>query len=482
MKLIPVILAGGLGTRLWPLSRELYPKQFIKFDSQFSFFQKTLLRLNSIANLEQPLIIINEAHYFLCLEQLAEISIHDARLIVEPVANGTATAIAIAALYIQEMVGAGAIMLVLPSDHLIIDNAVFNKTVNYAATIAQDDYLITFGIKPSAPKTEYGYIEADELVGKDIYKLRRFIEKPEFEMACQFIEQENFYWNSGIFMFSPQNYLNELKALSSDIYQISQEIYEISEHQEAYLHINKHLFSTCPNSSIDYAVMEKTSKGVVIPLNLDWKDLGCWSSIAEEGNTDDKNNLILGKVMAEKTENSLIYAEEQLVATLGLKNTVVVCTDDAVLVADKSYVHEVKQLVTKLKVVDNNLTKNHRKVYRPWGYYKELAVGLNFRVKFIMVKPGAKLSLQLHKKRAEHWIILSGIAEIINGSKVIRLSANQSTYIPMQTQHRLSNIGKEPLCIIEIQTGNYLGEDDIVRLEDIYGRYPNKNPSTDSKS
>lgn len=473
LKIIPIILAGGTGTRLWPLSRENYPKQFLKLISHRSLLQETILRMQAIENIATPIIISNEAHYFLCLEQLQEINISSATFILEPFGKNTAPAIACAAHHLcNHSNGSSTLMLVMPSDHHIANTALFSDAVKIGAEAAYNNKLVTFGVVPTAPKTGYGYIESSEPIYSDVYRIKKFIEKPTSEIAEKLIKNRSIFWNSGIFLFKPDDYLEELQYYAPDIYEASLYTYTSSQKnlEQNYISLNRRCFDQCPNNSIDYAVMEKTQRAVVVPLHSDWNDLGCWTTVAESLKFDKKNNVINGNILSIETENCFLSSETHLVATLGIKNQIIVSTEDAVLVADKAYSQEVKHLVSELKNSHNHLTSYRQRVYRPWGYYESLAKGKKFQVKHIMVKPEAKLSLQLHYHRAEHWVIVCGDAEVLNGDDVFYLSANQGTYIPKKTKHRLSNIGEEDLHIIEVQFGDYLGEDDIVRYEDMYNR------------
>lgn len=470
MQIVPVILAGGVGTRLWPLSREAYPKQFLKLMGQHTLLQDTLLRINKITAVQAPIVVTNNAYYFACLEQLSDIGIKNAHFILEPYGRNTAPAIALAAMHIQALYTEPTLMLVLPADHYIPDADAFMAAVSHAAELAAKNELLTFGIKPTAPKTGYGYIQVQEPVEEGAYVIKQFIEKPALAEAQALLEQGDVYWNSGMFMFSPALFLQELKIHVEAVFDASQQTYQASELKGDFLNINSKVFESCPSISIDYAVMEKTEKALVVPLDTLWNDLGCWASVAQSGQADEQNNVIHGPALAFDTTNCIIHSQGQFVATLGLKNHIIVSTPDAVLVADQSHAQQVKDLVAQLKLLDNELTLNHKKVYRPWGYYESLIKGEHFHVKRVMVAPGAQLSLQLHHHRAEHWVVVDGEATIVNGDKEFHLHANQSTYIPINTKHRLSNCSDKPLHVIEVQSGAYLEEDDIVRFEDVYGR------------
>lgn len=472
MNIVPIILAGGSGTRLWPLSRESYPKQFLKLVGRHSLLQETILRLKSLPITCNPIVVCNEAHYCICQDQLEEIGLTHVNFILEPVGRNTAPAIAIAAYYVKahDTDYPSPHLLVLPSDHLITDMSLFLQAVTQAQTAVEKQYLVTFGIKPTAPKTGYGYIEAGESFIDSVCSVRRFIEKPKLEVAQQLIQQDHCYWNSGIFFFRTEVYLSELQRFSPLLFNTTLRAYQSAEKKDHTVRVDRALFSQCPSNSIDYAVMEKTHKAAVVALNAAWNDLGCWASVAEANESDATGNVSSGNVMAHDNHNCYFSSDGRLIAALGLKNQIVVSTADAVLVADKTFSQDVKSLVEQLKHNQSGLTTHHPLVYRPWGYYEILSSGPQFKVKRIMVKPGAKLSLQLHHHRAEHWVVVSGAADVVNGTEYLSLRENQSAYIPQHTKHRLSNSQQEPLIIIEVQSGDYLGEDDIVRLEDVYDR------------
>lgn len=476
LKLTPIILAGGTGTRLWPLSRESYPKQFLKLTSHHSLLQDTLLRVQMLENISEPIIISNEAHYFLCLEQLEEIGISSALFILEPFGKNTAPAIACAAHHLSSQSDAFNLMLVMPSDHQITNSTLFVDAVKNACEAAYNsDKLVTFGVIPTTPKTGYGYIESsEEKISSDVYNIKKFIEKPTLEIAKELIKNNHVFWNSGIFLFKPESYLEELKYYAPDIYETSLCTYTFSQKnlKQNYIALDRTYFANCPNDSIDYAVMEKTKHAAVVPLKSDWTDLGCWATVAESLKFDKSNNVINGNILSIETENCFLSSEKHLVATLGIKNQIIVSTEDAVLIADKAYSQDVKNLVNKLKISHNHITKYRQTVYHPWGYEERLVCGNMFQVKHIMVKSEAKLPVQMHSNRSKHWVILYGEAEVVNGEQKIYLGSHQSTYIPIETKHRLSNIGKEDLCIIEIQSGNCLGDKDIIEYRDEYNFMP----------
>lgn len=467
--LYPVILAGGSGTRLWPLSRQNFPKQFLRLNGESSLLQQTMDRAQTL-DCKQTIIVSNDAHYFLCQEQLAAYTTPTTYLL-EPCARNTAPAIACAAHYLMNTAGPDAVMLVLPSDHWIADNQAWKEAMLTGSQFAKEhNVIVTFGIKPDGPKTGYGYIEAGQLLTNKVQNVTGFREKPDAKTAAEFVADGNYFWNSGMFVCSAAVYLNELQKYESNIHQFSQEALTKAHHHHDFLRLDLECFSQCKAESIDYAIMEKTNKAVVIPVSIQWSDLGCWTAVAEANPQDKQGNSITGKVMTQDSHNCLINSEDILVTTVGIQDQIIIATSDAVLVADKRYSQQVKELVNSLRQDHFQLTQDHQRVPRPWGYYEILAEGTGFKVKRLMVKPGAKLSLQMHQHRAEHWVVVAGEALVINDDRTIRLSVNQSTYIPQNTRHRLSNPGTEPLYVIEVQSGGYLGEDDIQRFDDIYAR------------
>ena len=467
--LYPIILAGGSGTRLWPLSRQNFPKQFLALNGQYSLLQQTMQRVSHLPN-NGPIIVSNDAHYFLCQEQLQEFNAQTTYLL-EPCARNTAPAIACAAHYLATTAGEDAVMLILPSDHWIGDNQAWRDAMLEGAAFAQSHQaIVTFGIKPDKPQTGYGYIEAGALLTKNARQVISFREKPDAKTAAEFIAQDNYFWNSGMFVCTAGSYLEELKKFEPEIYQFSEQAMHQAKQHHDFFRLDSEQFSQCTAESIDYAIMEKTTKASVIPISMPWSDLGCWTAVADAIEPDQQGNSITGKVIAQDSHNCLINSEHLLVTTLGISNQIIVATSDAVLVADKRYSQDVKELVNALRKDHHQITQEHQRVSRPWGYYEVLAEGPAFKVKRLMVKPGAKLSLQKHQFRAEHWVVVAGLAEVINSQQTIRLRVNQSTYIPQNTLHRLSNPGTEPLYVIEVQSGEYLGEDDIERFDDIYAR------------
>ncbi|HBS57102.1 MAG TPA: mannose-1-phosphate guanylyltransferase/mannose-6-phosphate isomerase [Stenotrophomonas sp.] len=461
----PVILSGGSGTRLWPLSRESYPKQFLPLAGQLTMLQATWQRVAPIAS-RGPLVIANEEHRFVAAEQLQQVGAAPAAIILEPVGRNTAPAIAVAALEATRD-GADALLLVLPSDHVITDEAAFRSAVQAAANAAEAGKLVTFGIVPTGPETGYGYIKAAD--GQGLRAVERFVEKPDLDTASGYVASGQYYWNSGMFLFKASRYLQELERFQPAMLAGSRTAWQQSRRDTDFTRLDKDAFTAVPSDSIDYAVMEKTADAVVIPLDAGWNDVGSWTALRDVSQQDGDGNAHQGDVIAIDCRNTYAYGQ-RLVAMVGLDDVIVVETDDAVLVGKADRMQEVKTVVAQLKADGRSEATWHRKVYRPWGAYDSIDNGERFQVKRITVKPGGTLSLQMHHHRAEHWIVVSGTAEVTRGDEVILLSENQSTYIPLGVTHRLRNPGKLPLELIEVQSGSYLGEDDIVRFEDTYGR------------
>ncbi len=471
-KVIPVILCGGSGTRLWPSSRKALPKQFLPLVSENTMFQETLLRLNGIPELAAPLVICNQEHRFLAAEQIQSINVTPRLHILEPVGRNTAPAIAVAALA-AHAINQDAILLVLPADHLIRDVQGFHAAIGVAIRLAEQDKLVTFGIKPDAPAaTGFGYIERGvSLEGDAAYEVARFVEKPDLEKAKSYTSSGNFFWNSGMFVFRADIYLRELQQYRPDILQAVNKAWNGCTTDLDFCRLGETEFSACPSDSIDYAVMEHTQQAAMVTVDIGWNDVGSWTSLYEVSDKDTNHNVLRGDACVEKSSGCYIRAESRLVAAVGVRDLIVVETADAVLIAHKDFAQDVKQAVEQLHSAGRNEHLIHRRVFRPWGYYEGLDEGERFQVKRIMVKPGARLSLQRHHHRAEHWVVVFGHAKVTRGKEILLLKANQSTYIPVEESHRLENVGDTFLYMIEVQSGEYLGEDDIERIDDDYRRH-----------
>ncbi len=471
MKLIPVILCGGSGSRLWPMSRKLLPKQFLSLVTEHSMLQDTVLRLRGLARAEAPVLIANQEHRFLVGEQLAAIEVRPKALIVEPVGRNTAPAIAAAALQVASDTPE-AVLLVLPSDHLIGDVPAFHRAVASAAALAVKGHLVTFGITPTEPATGYGYIQEGKPIEgrKGTFRIRRFVEKPSLAKAKAFLAKGGFVWNSGMFAFTARRYLEELMRFRPDILTAAKSAVDGAARDLDFVRLEAKAFAACPPDSVDYAVMERTDRGAVVRAKMRWSDVGSWSALWEVGSKDKAKNVTRGDVWLHDAKGCYVRADGRHVSVLGAENLIVIETDDAVLVASRDRAQDVKEVVAKFDRSGRNEHVSHSRVYRPWGYYETVDVGERYQVKRIMVKPGHQLSLQRHQKRAEHWVVVSGRARVTRGEDLLVLYENQSTFIPLGTKHRLENTGEEPLFLIEVQSGNYLGEDDIERFEDRYGR------------
>lgn len=465
--MIPVIISGGTGTRLWPLSRKNKPKQFLSLFDEASLFQNTLTRLSDFEGVADPIIVCNVDHRFMVAEQLQEIDLAAKDIILEPCARNTAPAIALAALKAQEA-GEDPMLLVLAADHVIQSIPAFHQAIEQAKQLAEKDKLVTFGIQPQSAHTGYGYIEAIEKnTPSDV---KQFVEKPDLATAESYVAAGNFFWNSGMFLFKASTYINELQKYSPEMLDACQKALEKSITDLDFVRIDSEAFEQSPSDSIDYAVMEKTTKAMVVPLDAGWSDVGSWSSLWETFPQDENNNVLIGDVITESVNNSYIHSENRLVTVLGLDNVVVVETHDAIMVAHKDQAQNVKKIVDLLNKQDRKEVHTHRKCYRPWGSYDSVDMGERFQVKRITVNPGAALSLQMHYHRAEHWVVVCGTAEVTRNDEVILLGENESTFIPLGSVHRLRNPGRVPLEIIEVQSGSYLEEDDIIRLQDTYNR------------
>lgn len=470
--ILPVIMAGGSGTRLWPLSRKLQPKQFLSLVGDNTMLQETVDRLSGL-NASAPLLICGEDHRFTAAEQLRQQGIDDGKVILEPAGRNTAPAIALAALYAVAE-GSDPLLLVLAADHVITQPQDFRASIQAAVPLAEQGKLVTFGIVATAPETGYGYIKRGTAIDAG-FAVDAFVEKPDLATAKEYLESGNFYWNSGMFLIRASRYLAELKQHSPDILTACEKSMAAASVDVDFVRAEKAAFLACPDDSIDYAVMEKTSDAVVVPMACGWNDVGSWSALWDVSEKDESGNAGRGEVMFEDSNDCFVRAcGEKIVAAVGLEDIVIVDTDDALLVSTKDKVQKVKDIVGRLKADKRESMQskavNHRKVFRPWGYYDSIDAGERFQVKRIVVAPGAQLSLQMHHHRAEHWIVVSGTALVNKGDEEILLGENQSTYIPLGVTHRLYNPGVIPLEMIEVQSGSYLGEDDIVRFEDRYGR------------
>ncbi len=467
--IIPVILSGGSGTRLWPLSRKEYPKQYLPLVGDNTMLQETILRLNGLDNLADPIIICNADHRFLVAEQCQQIDIKNPTILLEPVGRNTAPAIAAAALQSLK-VSDDAALLVLSADHVIQDIEAFHAAIDIASQQAKGGKLATFGIVPTDANTGYGYIKASKNNVNGANNVEEFVEKPDLKTAESYLEQGNYLWNSGMFMFKASTLIDELTTHSPDIIKSINDAVNNATQDLDFIRLDKQAFESSPSDSIDYALMEKSDNVVVVPLDAQWNDIGAWSALHDIGIKDTNGNVIKGDVIAQDTTNTYINANHHMVTTIGVNNLIVVDTPDATFIATQDKAQEVKSIVESLQSSGRCEGAAHRKVYRPWGWYDSIEMGEHFQVKRLHVNPGAKLSLQMHHQRAEHWVVVSGTATAINGEEVLTLKEGDSTYIPIGITHALENKANEPLEIIEVQSGTYLGEDDIVRFEDIYGR------------
>ena len=500
--IVPVILSGGSGTRLWPLSRELYPKQLLPLMGPHTMLQETVMRLSGVKRLAAPLVVCNENHRFMVAEQLRSTEHSPSAILLEPVGRNTAPAVAVAAIQAMED-GLDPLLLVLPADHVIGDAAALCEVVESGVAWAESGKLITFGIVPRGPETGYGYIRAgrpldrnagrgtrdaeckvtrsdpqndvlvprsSSLVPETAFAVSEFVEKPDLATARSYVNSGEYYWNSGMFMFRASRFLEELERFAPEMLAACRKALEGAGRDLDFVRLDAEAFAACPGDSIDYAVMEKTSDAIVLPLDAGWSDIGSWSALWEAGGKDSEGNAIFGDVLTSDVNNCYLYAGSRMVAAVGLEDHVVVETADAVLVAPKDRVQDVKRIVEQLKAQGRGEALLHRRVNRPWGSYECIDSSERFQVKRITVHPGASLSLQMHHHRAEHWVIVKGTARVTRGEETFTLSENESTYIPLGVNHRLENPGKIPLEIIEVQSGSYLGEDDIVRFEDNYGR------------
>lgn len=481
MKIIPIILSGGSGERLWPLSRKQFPKQYLPLNTKNTMLQETLLRLNGIKNLGDPIIVCNSDHRFFVADQCNDINITNPTILLEPVRRNTAPAIT-AAVFQSLKISHDAVLLVLSADHVIEDIEEFHEALEFASNQVKNDMLITFGILPLNPCTEYGYIKfkhdltEDKKISsktgynKNIYKVEQFFEKPDTKKAKSYLKQENYLWNSGMFMFQGNTFIKELEVYAPKITSSVSKAFYKAKQDIDFIRLDKKAFELSPSESIDYALMEKSNKVSVVPLDVKWSDVGSWTALDEIGLKDGSGNVKNGDVFSIDTKNTYIYAKHHLIATIGIKDLVVVDSPDATLIASKDKIKDVKKIIKLLQEQDRKELSTHRKVYRPWGWYDLIEEGIHFQVKRLHVNPNAKLSLQMHLKRSEHWVVVNGKASVINGEQTLTLSGGESTYIPVGTKHELANKTNEALEIIEVQSGTYLGEDDIIRFEDLYGR------------
>ena len=469
-ELIPVLLCGGSGTRLWPLSRTHYPKQFIPLVGETSLLAQTLERVSGVSSGAAPLVVCNENHRFMTAAVLEQCQQTASAILLEPEGRNTAPAIAVAALEALA-IGDDPVLLVLAADHVITDVAAFERSVLLAESAAMRDQLVTFGITPSRPETGYGYIRAGEMVGDGIFEVASFVEKPSLETATDYVESGEYYWNSGMFLFRARRYLDELEAVRPKMMVAARAAHAKAVRDGVFVHLDGEAFGNCPNESVDYAVMEEAKQTAMVTLNAGWSDIGSWSALHEATALDEQGNAVRGDVMLMDTENSYVYADQGLVTTVGIKGLVVVSTPDALLVASRDRVQDVRKLVQRLSDEERTEQAHHTKVYRPWGHYEAIDQGDGYQVKRLVVDAGKRISLQRHQHRSEHWVVVRGSARVTLETTTFDLATNESTYIAAGAIHRLENAGFQPLEVIEVQTGTYLGEDDIERFEDDFNRH-----------
>lgn len=466
----PVILSGGSGSRLWPLSRAALPKQLLPLTSERSTLQETLLRVKDMPDVAAPIVVANNEHRFIIAEQMREIAVTPAAILLEPTGRNTAPAAATAALELLKQ-DPDAVMLLLPADHLISSVSAFHAAVAEGVKAVEHGYLVTFGIVPHAPETGYGYIQQGvSLDGTSAHKVARFVEKPNRERAEAFLAEGGYFWNSGMFLFNCRVFIEELGRLQPEMLAMCEQALAGGKKDLDFCRLDAGAFSRCPSDSIDYAVMEHTDRAAVVPADIGWNDIGTWSALWEVGPADATGNVTRGDVWLDDVENSLIRAESRMVAAIGVRDLIIVETADALLVVNRSHTQDVKKVVEHLKHQGRSEHEFHTRVFRPWGWYEGIDEGARFQVKRITVHPGSSLSLQMHHHRAEHWIVVRGTARVTRDEESFLVAENESTYIPLGTRHRLENPGKVQLEMIEVQSGSYLGEDDIVRFDDIYGR------------
>lgn len=483
MKLIPTILSGGSGSRLWPVSREMYPKPFIRLADGQSFIQKSFLRATALTQVTEILTVTNRELLFITKDEYRALNNStSSHFLLEPEARNTAAAVVISALKVKHAHGPEALLLILTADHLIQQQTAFQQAVETACKIAQTGKIVTFGIQPNAPETGYGYIEADlnQIISADnkqtAYKVNRFVEKPDQATAQQYLDSGKFYWNSGMFCFSAQTLLDEMKVHAPDILEAANNCFAQSltlNKDQSQIELDKTSFNNIPSNSIDYALMEKSNNVAVIPCDMGWTDVGAWDAMSELIPKDLAGNRLEGEAMLINSHDCYVKSDKRLIAMLGIDNVIVVDTPDAILIADKQQIQQVKDIYNKLKTKGDETYKLHKTVHRPWGTYTTLEEGHRFKIKRIVVKPGASLSLQIHHHRSEHWVVVSGVAKVTNGDHTLTINPNESTFITAGCKHKLENPGILDLVMIEVQCGDYVGEDDIVRLEDSYGRIVN---------
>ena len=472
--LIPVLLTGGSGSRLWPLSRKMHPKQFLRLTDDHSLLENTVLRLPATSadgEAMGPVLAVGaEDHRFIVAEHLRRAGQPRARIILEPCGRNTAPAAAVAALDVAHKYGPQTLMLLCPADHVMTNVAAFQTALVIAQQAAQPGVMVTFGIKPDRPETGYGYIKVGGAKSAGSFALQRFVEKPDLSTAQEYVASGDYFWNGGMFVFQAQTLLDELAAHAPKMLEACRQAYQLAQEDGQFVRLDAAAFAACAEDSIDYAVMEKTSQAQVVPLDCGWDDVGSWGYLSKLGVADENGNVAQGDVLLENAQNTCVRAQDRLVAAIGTRNLVIVETKDAVLVSDADQTQQVKAIVQRLQAAGRSEADQHPRVYRPWGSYEGVDLGARYQVKRIVVNPGEKLSLQMHHHRAEHWIVVSGTAKVTSGDKTFLLAEDESTYIPLGTTHRLENPGAIPLELIEVQTGGYLGEDDIVRFDDVYGR------------
>jgi len=472
MTIYPVILSGGSGTRLWPLSRASLPKQLLALHGERTMIQETVLRA-ALPGASAPLLLCSEAHRFLVAEQMQEIGVRTRAIVLEPMGRNTAPAAAVAALIVADEDPEGIIVL-LPSDHVVRDGKAFADAVALAAEAANAEHIVTFGMAPSGPETGYGYVHRGVALEKvdGVHRVQRFVEKPDSATAQGYVDDGGYFWNSGMFVFRADVLIDDMKRHAPDVLAAARDALVKARRDDDFVRLDAEAFKNAPNISIDYALMEKTDRAAIVPCNIGWSDVGAWSALWDIREQDAQSNVLLGDVIAHDSTGSYVHSEKRLTALVGVKDLVVIDTDDALLIADKSRAQDVKAIVDHLKAANRTEHSEHKRVSRPWGTYETIDLGPRHQVKHIMVKPGGRLSLQMHHKRAEHWVVVEGVAQVTVGEKVSTLRENESVFIPLGEKHRLENMGTVPMRLVEVQCGGYLGEDDIVRFEDVYGRAP----------